>query len=220
MNTARLRELTASALLLGLPAGAEASTPPENEAPDLITDSRGIRESLTIEKERFSADDCAIQEGCVRGPGGRTLLRMDTRTINIGSGDLVVGAPENNAAFYLSPCHGHYHFRSYVSFELLHPRTRAPVTVEGSEIVTWKQGFCLYDDEPFTSQAEAKYTCSFQGISSGWSDFYGRELDCQWLDVTGVPPGDYLVRVTVNPEGILPEARRDNNSIEFPVRLP
>ena len=34
-----------------------------------------------------------------------------------------------------------------------------------------------------------KYDCSNQGIQKGWSDLYGNALDCQWLDITGVPSG-------------------------------
>ena len=38
-----------------------------------------------------------------------------------------------------------------------------------------------------------EYDCSNQGIQAGWSDLYGNSLDCQWLDVTDVPPGDYFL---------------------------
>ena len=47
---------------------------------------------------------------------------------------------------------------------------------------------------PLSSQ----YDCDFQGISQGWSDSYGSGLDCQWVDITGVPEGDYLLEIRIN----------------------
>lgn len=212
-DSKRLRWLGWLLLAAGQPGLATGS------GPDLIADARDLEESLSVTRESFSLEDCVFLEGCVRAPGERRLLRLDTRTINIGDQDLVVGAPENNAAYEFSACHGHYHFRSYASFELLHARTGEPVRVEGDEVVAYKQGFCLYDDEPFASDRPPRYTCDFQGISAGWSDFYSRDLDCQWVDITGVIAGDYILRITVNPFGTLPETRLDNNSVEVPVKL-
>ncbi len=68
--------------------------------------------------------------------------------------------------------------------------------------------------------AEGTYTCEFQGISPGWSDVYDRDLDCQWLDVTGVPAGEYVLRLRVNPELEFEEANYRNNVAEVRVRLP
>lgn len=42
------------------------------------------------------------------------------------------------------------------------------------------------------------YECEFQGITSGWGDWYYKQLVGQWIDITGVPEGDYIVRVTIN----------------------
>jgi hypothetical protein len=32
----------------------------------------------------------------------------------------------------------------------------------------------------------------------GWSDIYEHTLLCQWLDITGIPPGNYNLRVSIN----------------------
>ncbi|MCA9697946.1 MAG: hypothetical protein KC431_10515, partial [Myxococcales bacterium] len=45
---------------------------------------------------------------------------------------------------------------------------------------------------------DGTYTCYNQGLSLGWSDTYGAALDCQWIDVTDVAPGDYTLRMEVN----------------------
>jgi hypothetical protein len=54
----------------------------------------------------------------------------------------------------------------------------------------------------------------------GWADVYDHSLDCQWIDVTGVPAGDYLLRLTVNPSGTFPEAQQSNNSSLARVAIP
>jgi hypothetical protein len=49
-------------------------------------------------------------------------------------------------------------------------------------------------------------------------------LDCQWIDVTGVPPGNYLLRVTINggPNGshIFAESDYTDNIATVPVTIP
>jgi len=65
----------------------------------------------------------------------------------------------------------------------------------------------------------AKYTCENQGLTSGWADVYSAGLDCQWIDITGVPSGDYIVRITVNPGGTLNEADKSNNSVIVPYTI-
>ncbi len=48
----------------------------------------------------------------------------------------------------------------------------------------------------------------------------GGDRDCQWLDVTGVAPGNYQIRVTVNPSRAFEEASFDNNATTVPVTVP
>jgi hypothetical protein len=63
------------------------------------------------------------------------------------------------------------------------------------------------------------YTCSEQGISSGWSDVYGNDLDCQWLDVTGLEPGDYQLYIAVNSERLFHEMSFENNDATIQLTL-
>lgn len=164
-------------------------------------------------------DACTLYEGCVDGVGWRRVLRFDTKTANIGSRDLILGVPANHPDLYTySPCHAHHHFDNYARYSLL----------SGNEQVAFghKQAFCLLDFEPWAwpdSSEEAFYTCFNQGLSIGWSDTYSAGLDCQWIDITELAPGEYTLRMEVNlpPEGVahstLVERRYDNNVLDLPV---
>ena len=88
-----------------------------------------------------------------------------------------------------------------------------------------KQAFCLMDtsryleDDPEVRE-EARYGCNYQGISRGWQDVYGSHLDCQWIDVTDIPPGDYRLQVQINREHIIPEKTFDNNDHTVVITIP
>src|SRR5262249_25623600 len=144
---------------------------------------------------------------CVGAPGGRKLLRFDTLVVNTGTADLVVGPPSaSDPRFEASPCHGgRLQLASFTAYAL-HPRGAPAVVASGH-----KESFCLEDSTPFGSTAPARYTCTNQGISAGWGDLYGHDLDCQWVDVTDVPPGEYDLAVTVDPDGVLAESNPANN---------
>ena len=63
-------------------------------------------------------------------------------------------------------------------------------------------------------------TCNFQGISAGWADIYHRGLDCQWIDITGVPSGRYVLEVHVNPARVIHEGNYQNNVGRAEVVVP
>ena len=65
------------------------------------------------------------------------------------------------------------------------------------------------------------YTCEDQGITSGWGDWYYKQLTGQWIDITGIPEGDYIVRATVNLSGTFDEgSNRYPNSVETLIHIP
>jgi lysyl oxidase-like protein 2/3/4 len=66
-----------------------------------------------------------------------------------------------------------------------------------------------------------RYRCGtgIQGISTNCGDLYGRYLDCQWIDITGVPPGFYLLRLIVNPDTLVPESDHRNNDVTCTIEL-
>jgi hypothetical protein len=214
------------ALSLGLLARAHfpllAQTP--SPLPNITINAGRLQASVVFRTSQFKPTDCAIVEGCVSGSGKRNLMKFDVDTPNIGAADLILGSPINNPLFVWSPCHGHYHLQGYALYELLN-LDLSPVIVNGGVVVGHKQAFCLEDFEQVDPNAgPAKYTCASQGISVGWSDVYGSYLDCQWIDVTGVLPGNYLLRVSINGGMLGPhvfqESSYDDNVAVVPVTLP
>lgn len=187
--------------------------------PDIMIDEAALLGNWWIDQKDFTEESCAVIEGCVNGIGRRTLLRFDVVTANVGDADLVMGRPERNEElFKYSACHDHHHFESYAQYGLLSPN--GEIIVPGR-----KQAFCLLDWAQFltedpTVRSSAFFNCRFQGISRGWQDTYGGQLDCQWLDVTGVEPGKYLLDVQINNQGVLPDSDPTNNNATVRVDLP
>ena len=191
--------------------------------PDLVVDPQRFVAQMEIVDRLFEPGDCAIAEGVVGAPGYRRLLRFDTVLMNRGDGDLVIGDrsdPENPYAqyFVFHACHGHYHLRDFSIYELLTP--------DGSVVIAGtKQGFCFEDSFKYEDGGKSHgYDCGYQGITSGWGDWYYKQLVGQWIDITGVPEGEYIVRVSINTGVSAPifdeGENRYPNVVEVRVRIP
>lgn len=221
--------------------------------PDLVVRQDMLDSRWVVRDETFTADNCAAVEGGISA-GTHKLVRFTVGTANVGTADLVVGNPQdhidaNDGLFEFATCHGHYHFRHYAKYELVDP-------VSGFAWRAAKQGFCMIDtdrnphslgapDRPaiFTSCGNLT-TPGFQGISRGWTDTYGYQLQGQFFVLDGgdgqpvVPPGQYILRITVNPPFVaapgepcphvdnagfchqLPESSYDNNIATRNVTVP
>jgi hypothetical protein len=203
------------------PDAAVVEPPPDPDAPlpDLMAIPERTRDDMYFEEREFAPDSCALFEGCVGGPGLRRLLRFGVSTANVGNVDFEMGDPrETPELFQFSPCHGHFHFNDYARYALK--------DADGNTIAPGhKQAFCLLDSAIFvdwdpTVRQFPRYGCQFQGISRGWYDSYGSGLDCQWIDVTDVPPGDYELEVRINPERAIAELDYTNNDLRMTVTVP
>ncbi|MBI5512447.1 MAG: hypothetical protein HY909_01690 [Deltaproteobacteria bacterium] len=186
--------------------------------PDMIVDRTRLQSEVVITTATFGPASCAIVEACVGGPGTRRLMRFTVASVNQGQADLVAPpADQRPDLFDFSACHGHYHFNDFASYALLDAAGR--VVVPGR-----KQAYCMEDSRQVrfgpNVSCEARYTCEAQGILAGWSDVYGNDLDCQWLDITDVPPGTYQLSVSVNPGRTFEEASFDNNTTTIPITIP
>ena len=187
--------------------------------PDLVVDPSRFVSSIQIVDRTFSEGNCAIQEGAIGGAGTRRLLRFDTVLMNSGNGDLVAGdrSDANNRyaeLFEVAPCHSHYQIRGFSNYELLN--TERTVVLAGH-----KQGASFGDSFKFDGGDSNNYNLGNQGITSGWAAWYYRKQVGQWIDITGVPEGDYIVRVTVNADGTFDEGQnRYTNSVETSIHVP
>jgi len=188
---------------------------------DLDVDPLVLRLSTEVVEMSFDPQDCEVLEGAVGGVGLRRLLRFDTRVRNLGALPLVIGDPAHPTppipadAFEFDPCHGHYHMRGFARYELRH--TDGTLAAIGH-----KQSFCLIDTVPVVlGMPSLGFDCADQGLSPGWADTYDRGVPGQWIDVSGVAGGDYLLVVTVNPDGVVFEADdRRPDQVSVPLHVP
>ena len=157
--------------------------------PDLMIVESAVVNSLEIRQEY--ATNCMVEEGCMNGYGNRTVLAFDTHIKNIGDMDYYVGNPNSHPEqFSFGNCHGHAHYEGYADY-ILH-------TPEGQTIpIGHKNGFCVMDLE-CNDGGSAQYGCGNMGISRQCGDIYNKYLDCQWIDITDVDTGEYILAVKVN----------------------
>lgn len=189
-------------------------------APDLIVDPLWIDPIFTVID--VGPETCELFEDCVGGLGERRLLLFTAATPNVGAIDLVMGIPANQPElFHYSACHDHYHFDEFARYELLDSEGAAVVAVGH------KQAFCMLDTVSWAWPNEVpRFDCANQGISRGFTDSYDAGLPCQWVDITGVPAGDYVLRITLNRAPvdaalpILVERDYGNNVLEVAVVVP
>jgi hypothetical protein len=146
-----------------------------------------------------------------------------------------VGVPSlDDPKFVYSQCHKHFHFETFARYEL---RERGSSTVVRTG---QKRSFCVEDlktdpDNPFakpcTTDADCQghgqcagtgicqYNCNYQGIQPGRGDIYESNLDCQWIDTTDVPAGEYDLWVMLNTAQQLPESDYTNDAAMVPVTV-
>lgn len=216
--------------------------------PDLVVDGRLLLHHY-LQHQTFGPADCGVVEGEVP-EGDRLLLRFPVSTANFGPGSIVIGSPYDHPDWYqLDTCHGHPHFRDYADYRLwtlrsyvlwrslkaAHPGacSRALLDsppLQGSGVaIGHKQGFCLVDSAParFGVCADAARPpqtfddcLGSQGLSRCWTDYYRPGLDGQWIDVTGLAAGTYVLEVEVNAGRFFTETDYSNNSAAIAISLP
>jgi len=176
--------------------------------PDLQVSVNTILNSLEI-NSFTSSDECLIAEGCITGLGERKTLRFTTSISNYGNEDFYIGqsggADNLNDNFYWDDCHGHAHYEGYASYRIYTYPSLGP-----SETIGHKNGWCVMDlGGAVASEAPEganypsctfTYGCSIMGISAGCSDTYSSGIACQWVDVTDLEDGEYVLAVSSNME--------------------
>ena len=119
-------------------------------------------------------------------------------------------------AFEADPTHSHWHLRPFEDYQLRELGSGALVAV------VHKIGFCLTDSQPlpgagprghgaFCGRDRPDLLKLGEGISPGWTDVYGPEREGQFVDVTDVPAGRYLLVNRVNAARAIRETRYDDD---------
>lgn len=175
---------------------------------------------------------------------GRMLLRFPTVAANVGDGPLdiiaVPGEGESSQTwqrvwtsdwnfqdslsgeFIFHPEHDHVHFDAFERYTL---RDLGGAVVASSE----KVSFCLRDSVRVTERLPAPDglmlvddgSCEGQQqvINAGFGDHYHALLEDQWIDITGVPAGDYELEIAVDPLDLIQESNESNNVASFAITL-
>uniref|UniRef100_A0A8C2I935 Lysyl oxidase homolog n=1 Tax=Cyprinus carpio TaxID=7962 RepID=A0A8C2I935_CYPCA len=199
----------------------------QNGLPDLVPDPYSIQSGSYIQRTQMYALRCAAEENClarsayrptVRDIDYRVLLRFPQKVRNMGTTDFLPVKPRHQWEWHSSCLHFlhqimHYHsMDAFSHYDLLDINTGLKVA-EGH-----KASFCL-EDTGCNPGFHRRYACTAhtQGLSPGCHDTYAADIDCQWIDITDVPPGNYILKVTVNPDFLVPESDFSNNVVRCEV---
>ncbi|XP_067630804.1 lysyl oxidase homolog 2A [Eurosta solidaginis] len=185
---------------------------------DLTLGLRDIETSARLDIAPMTRLQCAMEENCVAAeayvirrtqPNAvRYLLRFTTAAENVGNADFSPYA--NYKDWEWHQCHQHFHSMNvFATFDVYNLQYKK--VAQGH-----KASFCLMDTKCVRG-ISPKYTCGneTQGISIGCADLYTWDLDCQWVDVTGLPQNQYYtLRLAINPEYKIGEQSFENNGAE------
>ncbi|XP_065806658.1 protein-lysine 6-oxidase-like [Labrus bergylta] len=191
----------------------------QNGLPDLVPDPYYIQVASYVQRMAMYNLRCAAEENCLASSAAssqdydtRVLLRFTQRVKNQGTADFLPSKPRYSWEWH--SCHNHFHSMDEFSlYELLDSSTHAQVA-EGH-----KASFCL-EDTSCDPGYYRRFACTShtQGLSPGCYDTYSADIDCQWIDITDVSPGKYILKVTVNPRQQVPESNFNNNVVRCDVQ--
>lgn len=228
-----------------VPTGGEPGPPtPDAEGrllPDLVQILPARVDVRTRRSRRGTRTLLAFAAAAENHGSGRLLIRASRRTVRAGSmtaWQIVAHADGSTTRvdgvgrlrFHRSRDHRHWHLLDFMRYEL---RTRSGRSLRRDR----KTGFCLgdrYDMEPalrwpgeparpaFTERcglSQPRRLTMSQGISVGYGDDYPAFLEGQFVDITGLRTGRYVLVLRVNPSGRLLDMHADNDVASVLVRI-
>jgi hypothetical protein len=226
--------------LVGLPlwsaAGpTAAAAAPADRLPDLAmaypTELRIQTTASGARRLRFTTMIVNIGDGpfetrSSRLAGDRTM-GVNQRIYNNAGGYRVFDTTAT--AKYSGDGHDHWHVQDVARYELYAINGKGPALRRDAKV-----GFCFFDTNAYRlslprAPGSPVYRASGcgtraslfvkNGISVGWGDKYGWRLSRQWIYISSLPPGDYFLKVTVDPLFQYQEIRHRNNCNWSHIRI-
>jgi hypothetical protein len=207
---------------------------------DVTYPYRLIVEEVELDGERrvllsFASEAMNVGAGPLIVEGHRESLAEPTlvadQIVQLANGQTTTLPDVGHLEYVEDPTHEHFHLLPFMRYELRRASDFKLLSPDR------KTGFCLGDrvdafpnktlpgepDHPVYNTAcgpdERDLLGLVEGISVGWADVYEPWRDGQYLDITGLPAGRYLVVHRVNPGRVLLESRYGNNAASALIRL-
>jgi hypothetical protein len=169
-----------------------------------------------------------------RSSSTSTTWTVTQKIYNDANGSRVVTA-SGATFFWGGDGHNHWHIKDLDQFVL---RDKGDTqNLRYGE----KHGFCFEDNTEYRDWPQSRHngapanpvyvppkacgvgattaTSVQEGLSVGWSDTYPSTLPDQYINITGIPDGEYKVRVTADWQNHFDESNENNNSSEATIQI-
>jgi hypothetical protein len=211
---------------------------------ELLPDLGIIKLDGCSQKEKHLGWSCFY----IERSGDQKLLKFPVTTINLGKGPLEIRAQRSGITandwqavqriyltggkhwdvpapgvkfYYAGDGHNHWHIRDFDSY-----------AIDGQIQHSEKHGFCFEDNMQWASRGKVVYlhedscgqgqpdaTQIVHGLSVGSGDTYPSRLPNQAIDVTGLPDGEYTVKIKADWQNFWKEVNENNNTASARIKI-